>query len=81
MGELGLKAMFVGLEATTDAQLDRMDKEGSVDLNLRAIRVLQRNGVDVYGTLIPHPDYTVEDWRRLRAFIRRSGLYYVTSRL
>jgi hopanoid C-3 methylase len=75
--ELGLKAVFVGLEATTDAELDRMDKECSVDLNLRAIRVLQRNGVDVYGSLIPHPDYTVEDWRRLRAFIRQTGLYYV----
>jgi hopanoid C-3 methylase len=75
--ELGLKAVFVGLEATTDAELDRMDKDSSVDLNLAAIRVLQRHGVDIYGSLIPHPDYTVADWQRLRDFIRSAGLYYV----
>jgi radical SAM superfamily enzyme YgiQ (UPF0313 family) len=74
---LGLKAVFVGLEATTDAELDRMDKDSSVDLNLRAIGVLQRHGVDIYGSLIPHPDYTVADWQRLRNFIRSAGLYYV----
>jgi hopanoid C-3 methylase len=75
--ELGLKAVFVGLEASTNAELDSMNKETSVDENIEAIRVLQRNRVDVYGSLIPHPDYTVEDWRRLRRFIRESGLYYV----
>ncbi len=74
---LGLKAVFVGLEASTDDELAWMNKESSVDQNLEAIRVLQRHGVDVYGSLIPHPDYTVKDWERLRAFIRRSGLYYV----
>src|SRR6185503_2440349 len=27
--------------------------------------------------LIPQPEYTVDDWKRLRSFIRKSGLYYV----
>lgn len=74
---LGLKAVFIGLEATTDGELERMNKRTQVDQNVAAIRVLQRNGVDVYGSLIPHPDYTVEDWKRLRRFIRETGLYYV----
>lgn len=75
--ELGLKAVFVGLEAVTDAELEGMNKETGVDQNLEAIRVLQRNGVDIYGSLIPQPDYTVDDWKRLRRFIRDSGLYYL----
>jgi radical SAM superfamily enzyme YgiQ (UPF0313 family) len=75
--DLGLKAVFVGIDAITDRQLDQMNKETSVNQNLEAIRVLQRHGVDVYGSLIPQPDYTVEDWKRLRGFIRDSGLYYV----
>ena len=74
---LGLKAVFIGLEATTDGELDGMHKESTVDQNLQAIRMLQRHGVDIYGSLIPHPDYTVKDWERLRTFIRTSGLYYV----
>jgi radical SAM superfamily enzyme YgiQ (UPF0313 family) len=75
--ELGLKAVFVGIDAITDLQLDQMNKETTVDQNIEAIRVLQRHGIDTYGSLIPQPDYTVEDWERLRAFIRESGLYYV----
>jgi hopanoid C-3 methylase len=75
--DLGLKAVFIGLEATTDHELERMNKESSVDQNIQAIRVLQRHGVDTYGSLIPHPDYTVEDWRSLRRFVRSVGLYYV----
>jgi radical SAM superfamily enzyme YgiQ (UPF0313 family) len=75
--ELGLKAVFIGLEAVTDAELEGMNKETRAEENLEAIRVLQRHGIDIYGSLIPQPDYTVEDWRRLRTFIRRAGLYYL----
>ncbi len=75
--ELGLTAVFIGLEATTDAELDGMDKESTVDENLGAIKMLQKHGVDIYGSLIPHPDYSVSDWKRLRKFIKDSGLYYV----
>jgi radical SAM superfamily enzyme YgiQ (UPF0313 family) len=74
---LGLKAVFVGLEAVTNHELEGMNKETTVDQNLEAIRVLHRNGIDIYGSLIPQPDYSVDDWRRLRSFIRESGLYYV----
>ncbi len=75
--ELGLKAVFIGLEAVTDSELSSMDKENSVDANLKGIRVLQKWGVDIYGSLIPHPDYTLEDWERLRKFIENSDLYYL----
>jgi len=75
--ELGLKAVFIGLEAVTDGELDGMNKQTTVDQNVEAVRVLQRHGIDTYGSLIPQPDYSVEDWKRLRQFIRRAGLYYL----
>lgn len=75
--ELGLTAVFIGLEAVTDSELDDMNKESEAADNLKAIRILQRYGIDIYGSLIPHPDYTLEDWRRLRRFIHESGLYYL----
>jgi hopanoid C-3 methylase len=75
--ELGLKAVFIGLEAVTDTELSNMNKENSVDMNLQGINVLQKYGVDIYGSLIPHPDYTIEDWERLRNFIEKTGLYYL----
>lgn len=75
--EIGLRAVFVGLDAVTEAELDDMNKESDLEDNQKAIDVLFQNGVDVYGSLIPNPDYTLEDWKRLRKFIYDSGLYYL----
>jgi hopanoid C-3 methylase len=75
--ELGLRAVLIGLEASTDRELGSMNKENTVDRNRRAIEVLRRNGVDTYGSLIPNPDYTPEDWANLQRFIDETGLYYL----
>ena len=74
---LGLKAVFIGLEAATNPELDSMDKETTVDHNRRAIAVLQKHRVDIYGSLIIQPDYTKEDWDRLKRFIDENKLYYL----
>ncbi len=75
--ELGLKAVIVGLEATTDAELIDMHKRCSVDHNRTAIAVLRRNHVDLYASFIPQPSWTESDWQRLEAFIEENGIYYV----
>lgn len=74
---LGLSAVLIGLEASTDRELDSMNKETTVDHNRAAVDVLRRHGVDTYGSLIPDPDYTREDWERLWRFIEDAGLYYL----
>jgi len=74
---IGLRAVFIGLEASTDRELESMEKRCTVDKNRLAIEILRRNGVDTYGSLIPHPEYEVEDWERLWRFIEDTGLYYV----
>ncbi len=75
--ELGLTAVIVGLEASTNVELDSMNKQTTVDLNHKAIDVLRRHRIDTYGSLIPNPDYSPEDWNRLQKFIDDTGLYYV----
>lgn len=75
--DLGLSAVFIGLEAATNPELDSMDKECDVDHNVRAIEMLRKYGVDTYGSLIPNPDYLPDDWQRLWEFIKTTGLYYV----
>jgi radical SAM superfamily enzyme YgiQ (UPF0313 family) len=74
---LGLSAVLVGLEAATDAELAALSKRTTVDQNRRAIEVLRRNGVDVYGSLAPRPDYGPEDWERLWRFVDETGLVYL----
>ena len=75
--ELGLHAVFIGLEAATNTELDSMNKESTVDYNRAAVAMLKKYKVDTYGSLIPNPDYTKEDWKRLWDFIEETGLYYV----
>jgi radical SAM superfamily enzyme YgiQ (UPF0313 family) len=75
--ELGLKAVLIGLEAATDPELNSMNKECTVDYNRQAIAALRKYGVDTYGSLIPQPDYTPADWKRLQKFIDDNGLYYL----
>lgn len=74
---LGLSAVLIGLEASTDTELTSMDKECTVDYNVKAIEVLRRHGVDTYGSLIPNPEYTEKEWERLMRFIEDNGLYYL----
>lgn len=74
---IGLRAVFIGLEASTDAELESMQKRCTVDKNRLAVEVLRRNGVDTYGSLIPNPEYGPEDWERLWRFVEDTGLYYV----
>ena len=75
--DLGLQAVFIGLEATRNDELLSMNKMATVDQNRRAIAVLQKHGVDVYGSLITHPDYVKEDWDRLKRFIDENHLYFL----
>ena len=46
-------------------------------VNPQAIEVLRRHGVDTYGSLIPNPEYTEQEWDRLMKFIDDNGLYYL----
>ncbi len=75
--DLGLTAVIVGLEATTDAELQSLEKRCTVDDNREAVRVLRDFGVDIYASLIPRPDYTRSDWDRMFEFIEQNELYYV----
>lgn len=74
---LGLKSVFVGLEAALDSELDLMNKECDVQSNIDAIKILQKHNVDIYGSLIPGADYSLRDWERLWEFIKQNQLYYV----
>jgi radical SAM superfamily enzyme YgiQ (UPF0313 family) len=75
--EIGLTAVLIGLEASTDFELNSMGKDSTRNYNLEAIKVLSKYGVDTYGSLIPQPYYSDKDWERLFSFIEETGLLYV----
>lgn len=55
----GFDAIFVGLESFREAELDGFHKRTTVDMNRKAVRILEENGLHCYSGWI-----TGEDWRK-----------------
>jgi radical SAM superfamily enzyme YgiQ (UPF0313 family) len=64
--ELGLKAVLVGYESFNDAELADYRKKSDTHDNLKAARILEKLGIDVWASFIAHPDWSPEDFRKLR---------------
>ncbi len=66
---LGLDAAFVGFEFTSDAELRTAAKGGSVAANERALDTLRALGIAVHAGFMVTPEYTRDDFDRLRAYV------------
>ena len=71
---IGLEQMFVGVEAMNNARLKAMNKGTTTEVNEEAIRFLQSIGVHVITDFIIHQDFTREDFRALRKYVRQLKL-------
>lgn len=67
--ELGLKAVLVGYESFNDAELADYRKKSDTHDNLKAARLLEQLGIDVWASFIAHPDWSTEDFRKLRSTV------------
>ncbi len=71
---IGLKAIFVGLEEVTDEGLRKIGKGCSVEVNDRALDLLKKLEVEAWASFIVDPSFGVEDFQRLRSYIRSRGV-------
>ena len=69
--DIGLYAVLLGLEGGCDRTLRNVNKACSVETNDRAIRILQDNGVIIWGAFIVDPDWTEDDFKLLRDYVSR----------
>ena len=72
--EVGLYAVLLGLEGGSDAMLRNVNKSCNIDTNNEAIRILQKNGVIIWGAFLVDPDWTEDDFRRLRDYVREKEI-------
>lgn len=63
--EAGLRVLFVGLESMDASRLSEYKKRADVETNRKAVEVLRELGIVLHAAFIVHPDFTVEDFRRL----------------
>lgn len=73
----GLRAVIVGLESYTDAELDAYEKHSDTGLSLKCLEVLSALDIECYGTFIIGLDWTRADFKALYGFIVRSGIQFV----
>lgn len=73
--DCGDLAIFLGVEAVTDAGLASVNKKNSADNNLRAIEILKDLEVGFTSNFIVDPAWGPEDFAHLREWIARHGTY------
>ncbi len=66
---IGLKLIMVGLEATSEEELDSYNKKVTVSENEECIRILSENKIFCAGLFIVHPGMTKEDFKKLYDWI------------
>ncbi len=66
--DIGLYAVLLGLEGS-DATLESVNKNNTAGVNDEAIRILHDLGVIIWGAFIVDPDWTRDDFHRLREYV------------
>lgn len=66
--DIGLYAVLLGLEGS-DETLRNVNKKNTAKVNDEAIRILHDNGVIIWGAFIADPDWTEDDFKRLREYV------------
>jgi hopanoid C-3 methylase len=67
--DIGLYAVLLGLEGGCDETLKNVNKSCNIDTNNRAIEILHDLGVIIWGAFIVDPDWTEDDFQRLRDYV------------
>lgn len=66
----GVKAIIVGLESFSDVFLKKYNKSATIDENEKAIAIMRKNGIATWGTFILHPDFSKEDFKNFKKYLR-----------
>jgi len=74
---IGLSQVFVGMEDFSDTRLAAMNKGITTAQQAEAVKILDRLGILMEASYIVDPSYTREDFRSLRAYVRKMHHPYV----
>ena len=75
---IGLTRTFIGMEATDDEGLEKVEKKAHIAQTEKAIRYLADSGVEIQGSFIVHPDWKKEDFQKLADFVRQRPITFAS---
>ena len=67
----GLKALIVGYESFSEEDMCYYTKKASIEDNIRASILMKELDIDVWASFMAHPDWTKDDFRKLRKHIKK----------
>ena len=50
--------------------LKKYNKSATIDENYKAVQILKRNGIATWGTFILHPDFSKEDFKNFKKYLK-----------
>lgn len=66
---IGLDIVMTGLEAVDDSQMVALNKRSNIDVNERALEILQKCGIGVSAGFVIMPEATEADFRRIDTYV------------
>jgi radical SAM superfamily enzyme YgiQ (UPF0313 family) len=72
----GLRVTVCGLEATSDEELKKYDKENTIDATKEALKILNEAGIYVNGNYIVDPSYEEKDFERIASFVEENPIFH-----
>jgi len=70
LSEVGMKRLFLGLEAYTDEGQAYWNKHNRIRTNEEAIRLLHSHGVSITGSFLVTPDFTLQQFEELFQYVQ-----------
>lgn len=74
--EIGLDSALIGFEKINEDELESINKHSSVSANMDAIRILNENNVDMWGSFIVDPQWTKPDFDALIEYVRNANICF-----
>ena len=73
----GFRSMLVGLEAVNDDTLEAYNKNSSVAVNKKAVKLLRENNIMCVGLFVINYDFKHKNFMELNKFIKKEKLIWV----
>lgn len=75
--EVGLQAVIVGIESVREKDLVEYHKGTTKEVNEKCISILKSLDIELYATMILPLDFTREDFKELRSWLRNLDVRFV----
>lgn len=74
--DIGLRWIYVGVEAISSNRLSAFNKKLTLDTVERGLKLAMNMGLEVFSGFIVHTDFTRQDFKELSRFIEHNKLQY-----